>query len=182
VTDELGVLKLVASRLDAAGIAYMLTGSIAAGYYSEPRMTRDIDLVVELEASDAVRVAALFASDFLVGPEVMVNAIRRRGMFNMIHVAATVKVDMIVRKDTPYRREELRRRRQVTIDSQPMWLVSPEDLILSKLDWSKDSHSELQRRDVRGLLRDAPGLDYAYMEEWANQLGIRHLLDEARRA
>jgi hypothetical protein len=53
-------------------------------------------------------------------------------------------------------------------------------LILSKLEWSKGSGSELQRRDVRGLLRDAPGLDQVYMEEWANRLGIRHLLDEAR--
>jgi hypothetical protein len=101
-------------------------------------------------------------------------------MFNLIHVGAAVKVNMIVRKDTPFRREELGRRRSVTIDDQPMWLVSPEDLILSKLEWSKGSGSELQRRDVRGLLRDAPGLDQVYMEEWANRLGIRHLLDEAR--
>ena len=182
LTDELGVLKLVAARLDAAGIAYMLTGSIAAGYYSEPRMTRDIDLVVELEVPDAERVVALFGSDFMAEPETVANAIRRRGMFNMIHTAAAVKVDMIVRKDTPYRREEFSRRRQIAIGSQPMWLVSPEDLILSKLEWSKSSQSELQRRDVRGLLRDTPGLDQQYMDEWGSRLGVRALLDEARQA
>lgn len=182
VTDVLAVLRMVAARFDAAGIAYMLTGSIAAGYYSEPRMTRDIDLVVELEASDAARVAALFASDFLVDRETIASAIRRQGMFNVIHIAATVKVDVIVRKDVPYRLEEFRRRRQVTVDGQPMWLVSAEDLILSKLNWSKDSGSELQRRDVRGLLRDAPALDHTYMNTWADRLGIRPLLDEARRA
>jgi hypothetical protein len=178
--DELGVLRLVTGRLDAAGIAYMLTGSIAAGYYSEPRMTRDIDLVVELETSDAERVAALFGSDFMAEPETIASAIRRRGMFNMIHTAAAVKVDMIVRKETPYRREEFSRRRQIAIDSQPMWLVSPEDLILSKLEWSKNSQSELQRRDVRGLLRDTPDLDQVYMDQWASRLGIRDVLDEAR--
>ena len=182
VIDELGVLKLVTARLDAAGIAYMLTGSIAAGYYSEPRMTRDIDIVVELGTDDADRLVTLFGSDFMAEPETVANAIRRRGMFNMIHVAAAVKVDMIVRKETPYRREEFRRRRQATIDGQPMWLVSPEDLILSKLEWSKDSQSELQRRDVRGLLRDAPDLDQIYLDEWGTRLGIRHLLDEVRLA
>ena len=180
--DELGVLKLVAARLDAADIAYMLTGSIAAGYYSEPRMTRDIDLVVELDAPDAERIVALFSSDFMAEPQTVANAIRRRGMFNMIHAVAAVKVDMIIRKDTTYRREEFSRRRQIAIDGQPMWLVSPEDLILSKLEWSKDSHSELQRRDVRGLLQDTPGLDQVYMDEWAGRLGIRHLLDEVRHA
>ncbi len=87
-----------------------------------------------------------------------------------------------MRKDLPYRREEFRRRRQVTIDGQHMWLVSPEDLILSKLDWAKDSRSELQLRDVRGLLRAVPGLDEAYLERGADELGIPHLLREARQA
>ncbi len=76
----------------------------------------------------------------------MVERIRkqqRRGMFNLIHIAAAVRLDMIVRKDLPYRREEILRRRQMSIDGQHMWLVSPEDLILSKLDRAKDSRSEL---------------------------------------
>ena len=180
MTDELAVLKLIAARLDAAGIAYMLTGSIAAGYYSEPRMTRDIDLVVELDAPDTDRVAALLTPEFLLERHTIAKAISRRRIFNVIHVAAAVKVDIIVRKDAPYRREEFGRRREVTIDGQQMWLVSPEDLVLSKLDWSKESCSELQRRDVRCLLRDTPILDHDYMNAWADQLGIRHLLDEAR--
>lgn len=182
VTDELAVLKLVTARLEAAGIAYMITGSIAAGYYAEPRMTRDVDLVVELEPDDVAVVANLFTPEFLVDAESIVRAVQRRAMFNLIHIAAAVKVDMIVRKDLPYRREEFRRRRQVTIDGQHMWLVSPEDLILSKLDWAKDSRSELQLRDVRGLLRAVPGLDEAYLERWADELGIPHLLREARQA
>lgn len=182
MTDELGVLKLVAARLEAAGIAYMLTGSVALAYYSEPRMTRDIDLVVELEASDAARITALFTADFFLNADTMADAMRRRGMFNIIHFEAAVKVDMIVRKEAPYRVEEFSRRRRVTIGGQPMWLVSSEDLILSKLVWSKDSRSEVQLRDVRGLLRDVPAIDDAYIDAWADTLDIRDLLDEARRA
>jgi hypothetical protein len=138
------VLKILAARLDAAGMIYMVTGSIAAGYYSEPRMTRDIDLVVELDAPDADRIAALLTPEFLLERETIVNATRQRRIFNVIHVEAAVKADIIVRKDTPYRREKLGRRRQVTIDGQLVWVVSAEDLILSKLEWSKDSGSELQ--------------------------------------
>ncbi|MES1255427.1 MAG: hypothetical protein ABUS56_07465 [Acidobacteriota bacterium] len=180
MTDEFDILKLVTERLDAAGIAHMLTGSVAAGYYAEPRMTRDVDLVVELDAAAAARVANLFAPDFLLDAGTIAAAVRRRGMFNLIHIVAAVKIDMIVRKDSPYRREEFRRRRRVAIGGHEMWLVSPEDLILSKLDWSKDSRSELQQRDVRGLLRHAAALDHAYMERWADELGIRHLLREAK--
>ena len=45
---ELEVLKIVSERLEAAHIPYMLTGSFAMAYYGQPRMTRDLDLVVAL--------------------------------------------------------------------------------------------------------------------------------------
>jgi hypothetical protein len=64
MTDQFSILTLVTGRLDALRIAYMLTGSIAAGYYAQPRMTRDIDLVVELELADAERIARAFAPEF----------------------------------------------------------------------------------------------------------------------
>jgi hypothetical protein len=178
--DELAVLKLVTARLDAAGIPYMVTGSLASGHYAEPRMTRDIDLVVELASTDVGRLRALFAAEFDVDDEVIREAIARRSMFNLIHVEAVVKVDFIVRKDEPYRLEEFRRRRRVPIDGQPMTLVSPEDLILSKLVWAKAGGSELQRRDVRGLLRMVPDLDMAYLERWAAALSVSALFAEAR--
>lgn len=180
MTDELPILKLVTARLDAAGIPYMLTGSIAAGYYAEPRMTRDIDVVVELDPADAKRVAALFTPEFVVDEDTVAIAIARHTMFNLIHIAAAVKVDLIVRKELPYRLEEFRRRRQATIDGQRMWLVAPEDLILSKLEWARSSRSELQLRDVRGLLRAVPALDQSYVERWARDLGIADLLHEVQ--
>jgi hypothetical protein len=180
MTDELTILKLVASRLDAAGISYMLTGSIAAGYYAQPRMTRDVDVVVELELGDAQRVAELFTPEFLVDAETVAVAIARRAIFNLIHIAAAVKVDFIIRKDLPYRREEFRRRRQVMIDGQQMWLVTPEDIILSKLEWARDSRSELQLRDVRALLRAVQVLDQVYLERWSRDLGIADLLHEVQ--
>ena len=178
--DELAVLRLVTARLDAAGIPYMLTGSLASGHYAEPRMTRDIDLVVELEPSDARRIVTLFAAEFDVEEDTVRRAIARRSMFNLIHVEAVVKVDFIVRKDAPYRRAEFERRRRVTIAGQPMTLASPEDLILSKLMWAKAGGSELQRRDVRQLIRMVPELDWAYIDRWAATLSVSEMLAELR--
>lgn len=99
-------------------------------------------------------------------------------MFNMIHNALVVKVDCVVRKETDYRREEFARRRAVSIAGRQVFIVSPEDLILSKLDWAKESRSQVQLDDVRNLLRSVQDLDTAYLTRWANRLGLSSLYRE----
>ncbi len=179
MSDELEVLKLVATRLDAAGIAYMVTGSMAMNYYAQPRMTRDVDIVVELAPADAERIAQLF-SDFYCDLDAVRDAIARQLMFNVIHSDLAVKVDFIVRKTTPYRNAEFIRRRETTVAGVRLWLVSPEDLLLSKLVWAKDSHSELQLGDVRNLIASVATIDWPYVDRWAAELSVAALLDEVR--
>jgi hypothetical protein len=139
MSDELDVLKSVAVRLGGAGIPYMVTGSMAANFYAVPRMTRDIDIVVELSERDVDRVTQLFQQDYYIDRDMVQRAVRDHAMFNMIHNALVVKVDCVVRKETEYRREEFARRRALFIADQEIFIVSPEDLILSKLDWAKES-------------------------------------------
>lgn len=92
MTEELEVLKTVTGRLEAAGIPYMVTGSFAANYYAVPRMTRDIDLVLELSAGDVDRFCVLFEGDFYVDRDAVRAAIAGRSAFNMIHEAHVIKV------------------------------------------------------------------------------------------
>jgi hypothetical protein len=179
--DELSVLKLVTARLDTAGMAYMVTGSVALSLYAEPRMTRDVDLVVELQPSDAGRLVDMFGDEFICDAGHIRDAIANRSMFNLIHTAAVVKIDIIVRKDTAYREEEFRRRRLARIDGTQVWVVSAEDLILSKLDWARSSRSEVQLRDVRNVIAAQPSLDWPYLHAWAERLGVRSLLNEVGR-
>ena len=73
-------------------------------------------------------------------------------MFNLIHNESVIKVDFVVRKSDSYRQEEFARRMTITLDDFQTWIVSREDLILSKLLWAKDSKSEMQQRDVRTCL------------------------------
>ena len=87
-----------------------------------------------------------------------------------------VKIDLIPRKDSDYRRAEFERRRRVELAGVELWIVSVEDLIISKLEWSLESRSEQQRRDV-GLLLEAP-LDRAYLDGWAARLGLQAWLKE----
>ena len=153
-------------------MAYMVTGSMALGLYAVPRMTRDIDLVVELSADDADRICALFGPDFYVDAH--------RSTFNLIHEALVVKVDVVVRKDTDYRRTEFARRRRLTFEGHPLFVVAPEDLIISKLDWARDTRSQVQLGDVRHLLRSVPDLDRAYLEQWIARLDLASLYREVR--
>jgi hypothetical protein len=163
VTEELDVLRLVTSRLESARIPYMMTGSMAVNYYAVPRMTRDIDLVVDVSVDDADRLCALFEADFYIDRDAVRAAIADRTTFNAIHGALVLKVDFVVRRDSEYRCEEFRRRRSVAIGDTAIFVVAPEDLIISKLDWARDTRSEVQLADVRNLLAAVPDLDREYL-------------------
>jgi hypothetical protein len=154
----------------------MLTGSLAMNYYAQPRMTRDIDVVVRLEPQDADVIVRLFSPDYYVAREAVNSAIARASIFNVIHRESVIKVDFIVRKDSEYRRLEFTRRGAITIQNFTTWIVSKEDLIISKLHWARDSRSELQLRDVRNLL--ATGYDAGYLEKWTQALGLYELWQE----
>lgn len=180
MSDELELLLLVVERLDRAGIAYMLSGSTAMNVYAEPRMTRDIDLVVEIGPATVDAIAAAFALDFYCDLEMIRQAVRHESSFNVIHTPTVIKVDCIVRKNSPYRATEFERRRPVIVRGRPVQVVSPEDLVLSKLVWAKPSHSEVQLRDVRNLVACVEGLDWGYVERWAVVLDVEALLAEVR--
>jgi len=177
--NELDIVRDVSERLDRAGIAFMLTGSMAMNYYAQPRMTRDIDIVVALEPRAKDTIVEAFHPDYYVSSEAVESAIAGRGMFNLIHQESVIKVDFIVLKSGEYRREEFDRRVEVEIEDFSTWIVSKEDLIISKLDWARDSRSELQLGDVRNLL--ATGCDEHYVARWTAELGLTDLLEECRR-
>jgi hypothetical protein len=181
MSEEIDVLKIVTGRLEAAGIPYMITGSVALNYYAVPRMTRDIDLVVELSLADVDRVCELFGGDFYLEREAVRESIERRATFNIIHSSLVVKVDFVVRKDSDDRRTELARRRRVSLAGHPFVIVAPEDLIISKLDWARDTRSEVQLTDARNLLQSVPGLDRSYLERWTAHLGLEALYCEVSR-
>jgi hypothetical protein len=174
--NELDILRDVSARFESAGIDYMLTGSMAMNYYAQPRMTRDIDLVVALQSDDTERILRLFAPDYYVSAEAVRGSIAQHSLFNLIHQESVIKVDCIVRKQTEYRATEFNRRQRITVAGFQTWVVSKEDLIISKLWWAKDSHSEMQLRDVRNLI--ASGCDRAYVEKWTQELGLAELWQE----
>ena len=174
--NQMDVLRDVSTKLSRAEIEYMLTGSFAMNYYAEPRMTRDIDMVVALEPKDSDLVVRMFEPEYYVPKDAVRRAIANEGQFNIIHTQGIIKVDFIVRKSEEYRRLEFDRRREVEVEDMKIWIVSKEDLIISKLYWARDSHSELQLGDVKNLLKS--GYDNLYLTAWTENLGLSDLLRE----
>ena len=180
MTEEFEMLKDIASRLDSAGIEYMMTGSMAMALYASPRMTRDVDIIIRVSPDDSGRIVELFQDEYYIEETAVRDAIKNRGMFNAIHNKSVIKVDFIIRKDDEYRLEEFSRRTITAVQGMSISVVSPEDLILSKLVWSKMSDSELQFRDARQMLSALKDLDRAYMDTWAEKLHVGALLNKAR--
>ena len=179
MSEELEVLKIVTRRLNKAEIPYMISGSIAANSYSIPRMTRDIDIVIELKEDIIDKFIALFENDFYINKEMIANEVSQKGMFNLIYNRYVIKIDFIIKKSSEYHDAEFSNRKQVSIDRCPMWIVSAEDLVISKLLWAKESHSEMQLKDVANLMETVDDLDSKYISNWVRKLGLQQLYKEA---
>ena len=180
MAEEIDLLKLVCQRLEGAGIAYMLTGSLAANFYAVPRMTRDIDIVIEINRFEINKFCQRFEKDFYLTRTSVLEAVEREGMFNIIHNHSVFKIDFIIRKDSFYRDTEFRRRNRIELDGTQIWIVSPEDLIISKLFWAKDSLSDLQLRDIKNLRASIKTLDEKYIGSWVQKLGLSTLYEKVK--
>jgi hypothetical protein len=152
---------------------------MAMNYYAQPRMTRDIDVVIAIGPADIDRVAALFRPDYYVSEQNIRESIAHESSFNLIHEESVIKVDCIIRKSGEYRQLEFERRKKISILDFTTLIVSKEDLIISKLFWARNSHSEIQLNDVRNLL--ATGYDDVYLRRWTRELGLHNLFQECLR-
>lgn len=171
LADFLGRL---ASVLQRAEIPYMLAGSFASSFHGQPRTTQDIDLVIHTDATGLKRlVHELPEDDYYVDIDVALQALRARRQFNVIDMATGWKADLIIRKARPYSLLEFERRQPVVIEGAKFWMASPEDVIVSKLEWALRSSSERQLRDVAGVLAAKPeSLDLVYIEHWIQELNL----------
>jgi hypothetical protein len=173
------------NRLNAAGIPYMVAGSYAIVLYGVARATQDVDIVIAPELAQLEDFVADVRSDFYVSAESARAAFARGSLFNVIDTKTGWKIDLIVRKSRPFSSEEFIRRRTVTFRGRTVYVVSPEDSILSKLEWAQRSGSERQLQDAESVaVIGWQSLDHEYLQHWATELGVvaelKAVLDRAR--
>lgn len=172
-------LQKLTGLLDRSEIQYMITGSLGSVYHGEPRSSRDVDIVIAANRESLNDFARLARLDFYVSLDEMQEAFDRHSSFNAVDLETGWKADLIVRKNRPYSEVEFERRQAVEFHGLRLFVVSPEDAILSKLEWAKESRSEIQSRDALGVALVQHGrLDLDYLRRWAIELGVSETLQK----
>lgn len=170
--------KLI-EKLDQQGIPYMLSGSFSSSFHGQPRATRDVDIVIAPSERQLLPFANSLREDYHVSLEAVREAFAHKSTFNVIDSQSSWKADFIIRKDRPFSQQEFRRRCTVKIKGIDVWASPPEDTILSKLEWAKDSRSEQQFRDALGVaVVQWDRLDTDYLRDWAKELQVESSLKE----
>ena len=186
--DILAALDPVVKAFEKIGVSYYLGGSVASSAYGIARATLDVDLVADLSAQHVNSLTEMLKSDYYIDKEMILDAIKRRSAFNLVHLETMLKVDIFIIKDRPYDGVAFQRKRKDTLDEEQgaaeFYFASPEDIILNKLEWFQmgGKVSERQWHDVLGIMKVQRELmDKEYLRRWAAELGISDLLEQAFR-
>jgi Nucleotidyltransferase of unknown function (DUF6036) len=161
----------------------MLSGSFASAYYGAPRSTQDIDLVIATTPAQLrTFVQNLPSDEYYADLDAALKAHKRQSLFNVIDLRTGWKIDLIICKARAFSQEEFRRRQLVKVQELPLFVASAEDVVVSKLEWSKLSQSKRHIEDVAGILRMRwELLDRSYLEKWIVELGLLEEWKDARR-
>lgn len=174
---EPNLVKIFTSRLESLGIKYMITGGMASVIYGEPRLTHDVDIVLEVTRGNEGRIVDAFPSDeFYCAPieVIRVEASRAlRGHFNIIHHETGFKADIYLKGRDRLHEWGLSMRRKVEVEGEPVWVAPPEYVILRKLEYFREGGSDKHIKDIEGMLdlsRDIIRVDL--IDEMAESYGL----------
>lgn len=172
-------LQKVVNALNISKIPYMLSGSMCSSFHGHPRATNDVDIVIDPTKEQLLRFVASLGKNYYASKEAALQALENNLMFNIIDIQAGWKADIIIIKKRAYSKQEFSRRKDVNVMGMNISLVSPEDSILSKLEWSKDRESQTQYKDALGVLRiQGDLLDFDYLKKWAKKLNVEASLEQ----
>jgi hypothetical protein len=171
-----GWIELFVAPLEALGLPYMVTGSVASMIYGEPRLTLDVDVVLALDGDRAAALLAAFPESGFYRPPLEVVqaecAREARGHFNLIHHETGMKADVYLAARDELHRWGLAHRRRIRFGEGELALAPPEYVILRKLEFWREGGSEKHLRDVRAMLAAVPGLDRAFLEDELRRRGL----------
>lgn len=183
--EPVEVTLKVTGVFERLGVPYLISGSLASTLYGMVRTTQDSDIVAEMRLEHLQPFVSVLQDEFYVDDEMIAEAIQRNSSFNIIHRESMFKVDVFIPRPRPFLQSQLARAQKQTFAFETevsAKFASPEDTVLSKLEWYRlgGEVSERQWRDILGVLKTRAGeLDLAYLQQWAKELNVSDLLERA---
>jgi len=182
---EPNLFQIFVRRLNKAKVRYMVTGAVACIIYGEPRLTHDIDLVIELRNEDAKKILEGFPQDEFYCPplEMIELEIRRpmRGHFNLVHHATGFKADLYLLGQDELHQWAMPNRKRYDIEGEPIWLAPPEYVILRKLEYYREGGSEKHLKDIVGIVEiSSDQLSLGEIGAKVKEYGLQHQWDEVQ--
>ncbi len=167
---------------ETLGLRYFVTGSVAATIYGEPRFTQDIDVVLELRTDSEIEalVHAFPEDHFYCAPAESLRIERRRdnrGHFNIMAFDSGFRADVYLAGKDPYLNQALNQRRKSAIAGHEMWIAPPEYVIVQKLRYYQEGHSQKHIDDIEGILGvSKDSIDFEALESTIQELGLTDLV------
>lgn len=184
ILGQRDILLLFAKLFSKHGVSYILTGSFAVSYYGYPRATHDIDFVIEIpfmHTNKLINALEELPSSFLSDYPAIEDAVKRAGQFNILHLESGIKLDFWVISKDEFEQNKFKRKKTVVLNGQKIYIVSVEDLILTKLFWCKKIRSERHMMDCVGIWKMQEGkLDMEYLDRWIRKLKLGELFKEVK--
>lgn len=184
--DIVAAISPIVDVFDELAVSYSVVGSVASSAHGVARATLDADLVADLQSHHVDRIVDALIDGYYIDRDAAMDAVRRRSMFNVVHLQTMLKVDVYVLTGRPFDRESFRRRIKAPLeegDGARQYAVdTAEDTVLHKLEWYRAGGdvSDRQWSDIIGVFKVQSGdLDLEYMRRWASDLGVEDLLDRA---
>jgi hypothetical protein len=182
INELFPALAPVVSAFHKIGILYYIGGSISSSIHGIPRSTMDIDIIADIKQEHVEALYLFLEPGYYIDKDMIREAIKLQSSFNIIHFDSMMKIDIFVLKKREFDREAFKRKKLDVQDIEgsrfEYFISSPEDIILSKLEWFKmgGEVSERQWRDIIGVLKvQENNLDMEYLQKWIDRLNLSEL-------
>jgi hypothetical protein len=175
------IVRTVLSALEQTGISYVLVGSFASNVYGILRATKDADFVIQTAPGQFGEFMKLLGSNFVRDPQIQFETVTGTKKIVVAEKDSGFEIEFFELSKDPHDQSRFARRRRFELLGRDVWILTPEDVLVTKLNWLHRANRGKDLLDVENVIAvQGDALDWSYIEHWCDQHGSRPLLEKIR--